>query len=295
MLLTPTPGVRLTDLHETLTCVRSGAANVRGGDKSQIFRRYLSWVDESVRLLRGRISHGDVDRLLLTRRYWHLLSTLGDPEWHVLGLVNTELDERGEELDRLLGDVKSERERWSRDGVYVVADTGCFVEHPDKIEDWDLAQALRLEFQATHLVLPILVVDQLDNLKRSKDRHTRWRARHTLHIIDSVLHDPRRFATLREPNLVPFGSTGSHAPRGEVTVEVVFDPPGHIRLPNSDDEIVDRAVAIQTLIGQPLRFLTYDTGQSTRARAADLLVTKLAQPPEGHEPENSHGAAGTRK
>jgi hypothetical protein len=52
--------------------------------------------------------------------------------------------------------------------------------------------------------------------------------------------------------------------RSEVTIELVFDPPGHTRLPINDDEIIDRALAIATLADRNVTLLTYDTGQSTR-------------------------------
>jgi hypothetical protein len=51
--------------------------------------------------------------------------------------------------------------------------------------------------------------------------------------------------------------------------------PGHTRLPINDDEIIDRALAIATLADRNVTLLTYDTGQSTRARSAGLLVVKL--------------------
>jgi PIN domain len=57
----------------------------------------------------------------------------------------------------------------------------------------------------------------------------------------------------------------------------------HIRLPINDDEIIDRALAVQPLADRPVTLLTYDTGQSTRARAAELPVIKLAKP-LGDEP-----------
>jgi hypothetical protein len=72
-------------------------------------------------------------------------------------------------------------------------------------------------------------------------------------------------------------------PRGEVTVEIVPDPPGHARLPINDDEIIDRALAIQSLSGRTVTLLTYDTGQNHRARDAGLKVKKLNEP-RGEEP-----------
>jgi len=51
---------------------------------------------------------------------------------------------------------------------------------------------------------------------------------------------------------------------------------GHVRLPITDDEIIDRVLAVQPLAGRKITLLTYDTGQSTRARNAGLQVRKLA-------------------
>jgi len=59
--------------------------------------------------------------------------------------------------------------------------------------------------------------------------------------------------------------------------------PGHRRMPINDDEIENRCLACQRLVGD-LTVVTYDTGQSTRARAAGLKVNKLSQP-LGEEPD----------
>lgn len=61
-------------------------------------------------------------------------------------------------------------------------------------------------------------------------------------------------------------------------MELVFDPSGHIRLPINDDEIVSRALAMQAQVGREVTLLTFDTGQSMRARAAGLTVRKLSKP-----------------
>jgi hypothetical protein len=49
-------------------------------------------------------------------------------------------------------------------------------------------------------------------------------------------------------------------------------------LPIVDDEIVDRALAIQALADRRVTVLTYDTGQAMRARSAGLQVVKLRKP-----------------
>jgi hypothetical protein len=63
--------------------------------------------------------------------------------------------------------------------------------------------------------------------------------------------------------------------RGEVTVEILFDSPGHVRLPIDDDEIIDRAVAAKAFAGREVTIVTYDTGQGMRAREAELKCVKL--------------------
>ncbi|MER5466390.1 hypothetical protein ABT010_38280 [Streptomyces sp. NPDC002668] len=90
------------------------------------------------------------------------------------------------------------------------------------------------------------IVDELDRLKESEDRQTRWRAGHTLAALDKLLD-----------------GEGADVPRG---VEVLPDPPGHNRLPIPDDEIVDRLIAVQGIAAGPVRLVTYDTGQAMRAK-----------------------------
>jgi hypothetical protein len=51
-----------------------------------------------------------------------------------------------------------------------------------------------------------------------------------------------------------------------------------VRLPINDDEIVDRAAAVKPLAGRQVTLLTYDTGQASRGRRAELNVIKLSKP-----------------
>ena len=89
-------------------------------------------------------------------------------------------------------------------------------------------------------------------------------------------------AWLRAVEVVP-GEDG--LTRSEVSSELVFDPSGHVRLPIDDDEIIDRALAIEPLADGKVTLLTYDTGQFTWARNAGLQVVKLARR-SGTSPEN---------
>jgi len=113
-------------------------------------------------------------------------------------------------------------------------------------------------------------------LKHAKDKHIRWRAGYTLAVFDRLFAvstvGPVR---LRAADFSGLDTGG--IPRGEVTVELVFDPPGHVRLPINDDEIVDRALNVGPLAARDVTLLTFDTSQSLRARAAGLRAVKIPQ------------------
>lgn len=158
----------------------------------------------------------------------------------------------------------------------MVPDTSFFIQHDDKLEDLDVAGLLHIREEPVHLVVPMVVIDELDSLKQSKDRQVRWRARHSLSVLDRILPHPTQAAELRPEDYTPLNTGG--IPRGQVTVEVVVDARGHVRLPINDDEIVDQAVSIQVLAGRPVTLVTFDTGQSMRARVAGLRCLKIAQP-----------------
>ena len=48
-----------------------------------------------------------------------------------------------------------------------------------------------------------------------------------------------------------------------------------MRLPDTDDQIIDRALGAEPLANRKVTLLTYDTGQSMRARNAGLLAVRI--------------------
>ena len=295
MLVTPRPGVNRENLLRTLQSVYSDACNLRGGGGAarNAYERllaYVEWTSAAVRMLGNQVSTRDLDRLVLTERYRLLAGLVGTmtsterPVQRVLnGLVSLELDERVADFEAAINALQDQMARWSALTYrhYVVPDTSFYIQHKDKLEDvdfWPLIDVWQLDVT---VLVPIVIVDELDRLKESKDKRVRWRAGYTLAVLDRLLADGADRARLRPGDGMPGpdGLTG-----GEVTVELVFDPPGHVRLPGNDDEIIDRALAIEPLADRNVTLLTYDTGQSTRARSAGLQVVKLSQD-IGEEPK----------
>ncbi len=193
-------------------------------------------------------------------------------------LLKAEFDERVRELEEAERALYQQIERWSREGTFVVPDTSFYIRYPTKlenaVEEDDLFRHLDIPpFLPIHLLVPILVVDELDGLKQSGNKDVRWRAGYTLAVLDDRLKDPTHPGKLRTEDTIR--QSGSQGFREAVSIEILFDPPGHTRLPIHDDEIIDRALAAQVLAGSDLAVITYDTGQSMRARAVGLKAVKL--------------------
>jgi hypothetical protein len=229
-------------------------------------------------MLRYRVPASDIDRLLLTRRYWAIQ---GAPDGGSAGVVNTEIDDREAALHETVNWLTDTQAKWQRSpGRLVVADTSVYCQHPDRLTDINYASAIGQGRIPIRLMVPILVLDELEGLKQSNKRQTRWRAGHTLGRLDEVL-DSMGTGVLRTEDTSPIDH--GELPKPPVYVEVFFDPPRHRRLPINDDELIERALAIQAESGKVVTFLTFDTAQSTRAKFAGLAVTKLTEDP-GPEP-----------
>lgn len=290
MLVTPLPGVDRGNVLQVLRSVHTDVSNLYTSGTQGAYPRlleYLEWTSNAVRMLRGQIRGADIDRLVLTRRQAVLLDGVGrfDSEEHqklVNGLVSLELEERVQAFEAAIKEFAALTERWHHSRRLLVPDSSLFIQHKDKFGEADFAKLLSGGPEPVHVLVPMAVVDELDSLKESKNKHARWRAGYSLAVLDRLLQEAS--PGILRPADMHEGSDGP--PRGAVTVEVLFDPPGHTRLPISDDEIIDRAVVAQAQAGTPVTLVTYDTGQSTRARAAGLRVNKLrGDAGTGPEPE----------
>lgn len=135
--------------------------------------------------MRYCLSAADIDRLLLTRRYWAIQ---GSPNGGSASVVGTEIDDREAELTETVRWVEDRQRKWQHSaGRLVVADSGFFCNHEHKLRDIPFADILNLRDEPVRLILPILVLDELDRLKQHNKAHIRWRAGHTLGVLDELL------------------------------------------------------------------------------------------------------------
>jgi rRNA-processing protein FCF1 len=286
MLITPHPGANPDNLLQTLRTVHTSASNEHGRGYDNAYQRllgYLEWAMSAARLLRNQVRTEDLHTLVLTKRHETLLNNVGNLEGETRErllnlLVDQELAERTETLEAAIQLMQPLRKRWGGRQQLVVADSSFFVHYPKKLAKMDLCEATGTHpYAGVHLLVPIAVIDELDRLKEASKPQARWRARHTLGVLDRALARDGR-GTIGPADFPD--PAAAEAVEREMTVEVIFDPPGHVRLPLDDDEIVDRALAVQVIAGQPVKFLTYDTGQGTRALLAGLDVKKFRDAPD---------------
>lgn len=285
MLITLRPGTNRENLLKNLQYVQTGVSNLRGGGSGPTAQErvlaYLDWANSAVRMLAGQIDGRALDHLVLTDRYRLLLSGAGtltgtdtSTQRVVSGLLSQELEERAAAFGLAIETLQRETQRWSGYRHLVMPDTSFYIHHPEKLEDLGFRPIVDVCEIEVSVLIPLVVVDELDRLKESKDKHVRWRARHTLAVLDQRFEHSAERAPLRGNDVGP-GPDGRTP--SDVTLELLFDPPGHVRLPIEDDEIIDRALSVEPLADRRVTLLTYDTGQSMRARNAGLHAVKFSQ------------------
>lgn len=285
MHLTLRPGTNREHLLNNLISLQSSVSNLASNsslDHGQRLIHYLEWANDAAEVLAHQISPPDIERLILTPRHSQILANVDVfGAAHMARLTNSflnlEIRERADQVHDAVNSLRYLISRRVNASQHVVFDTSMYIKHPDKLELIDF-RALTSIFEGTvNLMVPMVVIDELDKLKESRDQRHRWRAGYSLAVIDRLFpHGRKPFAILQEADLSEVRDGG--LPRPEVTLELLFDPPGHARLPIPDDEIVDRALAIQPLAASPVKLFTYDTGQSTRGRNEGLTVEKLSLP-----------------
>jgi PIN domain len=286
------PSAKRDDVVEVLAGIRGGLDGLEGPgpvDHRTAGRlaNYLEWATKAARMLTHRITAADVDRIIFTSGYYRLLTAVGsltgtdtDSQRVLNGLMNLELRQRAEMLEEIIKDLKNRNPHWDPDDLYAVLDTTVYIEHADKLENLDIAPALTpFPDKRLHLLVPMVVIDELDGIKNKGEDFKRWRAGYTLGVLTRIFAPQQARRGYLRDGLKEDG----RAVRGAVDMEILYDSPGHVRLPINDDEIVDRALAAGPLVGRAVTLITFDTGQEFRAREAGLDVVKLTKP-IGDEP-----------
>ena len=139
------------------------AANARS-DHSSAFG-LLKWATNSEFVLRPVLPRAEIERLLHTTRYWHVASAPHTTD--IIKLATDELDDAKWRWDLELAELKTEQEKWAGASAIIVADTNIFLHQPKRFDEINWYAAARLEpiISAARIVIPIIVIDELDRIE----------------------------------------------------------------------------------------------------------------------------------
>ena len=155
--------------------------------------------------------------MILTRGYERLLSAGGSTQnsyaeiQEVLkDLVSTELRQRIDTLDEVIGSLDARIREWSRSDGYVMADTSFYAKYEHKLEEVDFASLIPgFPDKRIHVLVPVIILDELDVLKNKGQQLANWRAAYTLAVLDKIHSDDKRIdGVLQAPAEVPGGKHG---------------------------------------------------------------------------------------
>lgn len=254
---------------ETLRQAAMDAGNLgsaaAGRTGAQVLDRYLSWTEDAERMVGNVLDPETVADLIHTERYWLLRTATGEtPRLTPLVLVEAEhcrrtLSEAAEALRR-------ERDRWrSHAATLAVPDTNMFLQQDAPFEqiDWPVVIDSRIDVR---IVLPLVVVHELDRLKRQGNNTTSKLARSALRWLAANLPT--------DPNGRSAKLSAGHP---ETTVEVYVQD-GPTRPENADGLIIRFAKQLGGVAGMRTKLVTRDLGMRLRATALSVEAVQLPDP-----------------
>jgi len=245
---------------EKLAEVQRLLGNLRGGAPGSSGWRadYVRWAAESEDALVHYFLRRDVEQLLYTPRYWEIWRT-GDAPKDFPRLFFPEVEARYGELGDLLERLRALQSRFGGlTGRILVPDANVFLQFTFfRDAPW---QELT-DGEDARIVVPLLVVEQLDRNKYATNKRTGHRAH-------SVL---RAFEELGMADGVPTSLPG----RG--TIEIIADEPRHLRAPVEDDQIVEVARRVSEAADVPTMLVTGDLAMLVRARALNTPSIRIPE------------------
>lgn len=241
--------------------LRNGLTRISGHDAFATFNLYLRWSNDAAQRLGQLLPPSEVSSLVLTRRHWVLQGLDPTSNGGLASLVQLEIADRSRDLERAKTELIAAASRWNEfPGKLAVLDTNVYL-HSANFLGLDWAGLLHAaEGEPIHLLVPMLVVDELDRAKRGNSRTA---ARAAIHWLDQTFAKAGSFDT----------SIASTSRR--LTAHLLTDPSQHTRLSDADAELIDRCLALQLLVERKVNLLTFDVGMALRARSSGLAVERL--------------------
>ena len=260
------PGLPTQSLVQALSAPKQSITNSTTAMDAEDGQRYfLTGVESLADVFSQSLLDGSWYDCLYSPGYWAVRDMTQDTT-RPFPLLRAEAGRIARWLEEIEHDLNriSEQDEWDDKNIpRLILDTSALVrEGSFDTFDWSPI----VGNACVRLVVPILVVRELDNLKNSgKTPKARPRLRRISQILDK---------RGRGPAPVPA--------RAGATLELLMDPPRHSPLRVHDEEIIRRAVYLQGRKGGPLRLITGDYTMlflaQTEGIDAQLTPAELAAP-----------------
>jgi hypothetical protein len=246
---------------EALTIVMNQLYDCRSGTALEVLENWLRWWEIADAQLRSLFTDSDAvislyqTRLEITRA------------GHDTRFVQRETNVWIARFEEMISGLQALKAFTARPGQIVVPDTSAFIEgmYFDQFS-WHSLEGVA-QGEPVRLIIPVLVIEELDAKKRDRNGRVSGRARSVLRQLWE-LHggDPTQPAAL---------------PGRATTAEVFLDDAWHVRRPVNDDEVVERAVTIREITGRSTLLVSGDYKMLYRAAAASLGATLMPRPADG--------------
>lgn len=225
---------------------------------STAMRKYDEWTNAVAKEMLAVFADRAIAGRLRSEKYALILSA--DPASpRTAQLMYAEFSELRTAFMDMANELRMTKEQYSHHrGQSLVLDTNDLLHY----QRFDKIPWAKLYGSGTCVVIPHVVVDEIDRKSFSESEKIQTRARGVYRVLEQMLDqmDSAGFVSLAEG----------------CTMEILADESGHQRLPNNDDEVVARAAFLQQAIApRNVAVITRDIGMRTRARVWKLRATKL--------------------
>jgi hypothetical protein len=245
-------------LSECVTKGRDLASSSGGEDEGHHLNRYLTWAGATEAQLRNVFTDLAILHHLRTTAYWAIRNALFQP-FRVTQLINTEATEQASWLEALTYQLQAlDRRLDAAPGQAMVLDTNVLLHYEPP---WEVAWPTVVRQDEVRLIVPLRVIEELDEKKYTSRADLADRARRLL---------SRLWGSLGE-------SAGAPVPlRENVTIEVPVEEGRRVRASDADEEILESCEQLRN-VGRPAILVTGDTGMSLRAKARRLEVIPMPE------------------
>jgi rRNA-processing protein FCF1 len=234
-----------------------------GSEAAYLERRqadYLHWAEATEGQL-GNVTH-DADVLALPySAAHHEIRQLTPRSPRAIAFIDSEIARQVRALEALRDDLQLRFVRArATGGAIAVLDTNVLLHHqlPDSVAWRDV-----IGQESVRVVIPLRVIEELDEKKYSASDKLRTRARERLPKLYAMVGADGVPKTLKD---------------GRGTIEVFIELGLRTRPADADTEILETARNLQRLSGQAVTIVTGDTGMRLRAEAEGIATAAMPAP-----------------